>query len=260
MTYPFTRYVLLFFLFCSHHLASQVNTEKLRRQDSTQGVFVTLAASAGLVRGNSEYVAVSSTIRTDLVCEGSYHFVAGNYEMKESGAGKISNKGFLHARTIWGLSQLFSYEGFAQIQFNAFISLKNRDLLGSGLRLGIPPLKDENDADILRLHVGLGAMFEHEWYSTQPEALYFNRFRSTNYLSAWVKLNEVLSFTGVFYAQPLLSDVRDLRMIGEGSFMLHITSSLAMLVDVSWQYNSRPVSSVQRYDIEFRNGLSFSFP
>ncbi len=259
--HSYTSLIPAAFLLLSLHgtLFSQVNTEKLRRTDSTRGVFFSLGASAGLVRGNSEYFSLGGSLRNDLVGESSYHFIVGEYELKESGAGKISNKGFLHARTMWDVNELLAWEGFAQAQFNEFISLKNRGLVGTGMRLGIAALRGSDGQEVLRSFLGVGLMYEHERYATEPAEIEFSRLRSTNYLTVYLQLEHRVSLTGVFYAQPLMTDIGDHRFVAEASLGVGITSSISLLVDLAWNYNNRPVSSVKRYDLELTNGLMFTF-
>lgn len=239
---------------------SQVNTEKLRRSDSTTGVFFTTSLSLGIVRGNSEYVSVSGGARLDWNRRGNDNFIVADYQFKESQKGKIANKGFVHLRSIWELSALLSLEGFTQAQFNEFISLKNRDLIGAGARLHLLEATTEEDHDSFSLFCGIGAMFEHEQYDTRPEDTRFNRIRSTNYLTLnWLPKDGV-SWSLVTYVQPLIAEPEDYRVTAESSLEFALTEHFGFHVNASWRYHSRPVLAIKRYDLEIRNGITVSLP
>jgi hypothetical protein len=235
---------------------AQVNTEKLRSADSSRGMAISLSASTGLVRGNSEYFSFSTSGRSDLMLEDSYHFLVASYEMRESGAGKISNQGFAHLRGMWEVSDRLAVEGFTQIQYDQFISLKQRALAGSGLRIDLPIAADSAGQDVLRVYVGLGAMYEKERYDDDGSDVLFSRLRSTNYVSLNFALDSRVTLTAVAYAQPLFSDPANHRLVAEASLAVQLTTFLSLLVDIGWNYNSHPVGNIRRYDLELNNGLS----
>ena len=239
---------------------AQVNTEKLRRADSATGVFFNTSLSFGIVRGNSEYVSARGAARLDYARSGNDNFAVLDYEFKESQKGKIANKGFLHLRSIWEVSPVLFVEGFTQAEFNEFISLKNRDLLGGGIRLHLFDTENDEGRGILDLFLGMGAMFEHELYATSPADTRYNRIRSTNYLTLNWMPDEDMAFSLVGYVQPLIENPEDLRVTTESSLEFALSEAFHFHVSVSWRYHSRPVLSVKRYDFELRNGIRFSLP
>ena len=252
--------LLSVFVTASHSAIAQVNTEKLRRADSTTGVFFNTSLSFGIVRGNSEYVSVRGAARLDYARSENDNFAVLDYEFKESQSGKIANKGFLHLRSIWELSSVLSVEGFTQAEFNEFISLKNRDLIGAGARLHIFDTQDEAGRGILDLFLGVGAMFEHELYATAPADTRYNRIRSTNYLTVNWMPDEDAAFSLVGYVQPLIENPEDVRVTTESSLEFALTRAFHFHVSASLRYHSRPVLSVKRYDFELRNGIRLSLP
>jgi len=238
----------------------QINTEKLRRSDSLRGAFFSSGLSFGLVRGNSEFVSLSGDVRGDYICASSRHFLISSYAFKEAGKGKIANKGFLHGRTIWQTGASLALEGFAQAEFDEFLSLKNRDLLGGGVRWRALSIDSDEAAARLRIHLGIGAMYEHEEYDTSPADIRLDRLRSTNYLTLQWTPSEVATVTWVSYAQPLFENPEDLRLTAETSVEWRIASTLSFSVSMSWRYHSRPMTDVKRYDLEITNGIRFAVP
>jgi len=243
-----------------HAALAQVNTEKLRRADSTTGVLFNTSLSFGIVRGNSEYVSARGAARLDYARGGNDNFAVVDYEFKESQRGKIANRGFLHLRSIWQLSSSLFVEGFTQAEFNEFISLKNRDLLGGGMRLHLFDTEDDRGRGILDLFLGVGVMFEHELYATSPSETRFNRIRSTNYLTMnWMPDDDV-TFSLVGYVQPLIDNPEDVRLTSESSLEFALSEAFHFHVSASLRYHSRPVLSVKRYDFELRNGIRLALP
>ncbi len=251
---------ILFFFALTSGASAQVNTEKLRRADSSNGVFFSLGATLGLDRGNSNFVSASSGVRLDWARQGNDNFIVAQYEFKESDKGKITNKGFLHLRSMWTLTDLLTLEGFTQAEFNEFTSLENRDLLGGGTRWH--PLQAGSDKEGLsfELYVGIGVMYEYEKYATKPEEVIFDHLRSTNYLTLNAVLSENTLLRIVTYFQPIFRDPADFRFSNESSLEFSVTDALVFSVSASYRYNSRPVLNVKRYDLHVRNGVRLTLP
>jgi len=253
-------FTLTAFSLCVSFAHGQVNTERMRRFDSTRGAFYGFSVKAGMERGATEYVSVAGTTRLDIVADAAYHFGVARYDFKESGDGKIANKGFLHLRTMWDVTSILSLEGFVQAQYNEFLSLSNRNLLGAGGRWSFPAIRDEQGHDVLRLFIGTGAMFEHELYHPAQGSIQLDRVRLTNYLSLYIRSGERLNFTAIAYYQPLPTAFGDYRFIAESSLALAITKRIAWLVDCTYRYDSMPVARQSNYDFELANGISITLP
>jgi hypothetical protein len=253
-------FIFLLLTFLPLVLTAQVNTEKLRRADSTLGVFFTSGISLGLDRGNSEYVSASGALRLDWSRPANDNFIIAQYDFRESERGKISNRGFLHLRTMWELTRLLGIESFAQAEFNEFISLKNRELIGVGTRWHPLHISDSSSGLSMESFIGVGLMFEHEFYTTVPGDVIFDRLRSTNYLTLIFTFGGGTALQMVSYYQPLFSDPGDFRYVGDASLEFGVTRSLTFTVTASYRYNSRPVLDVRRYDLQLRNGIRVSLP
>ncbi len=239
---------------------AQVNTEKLRREDSATGAFFSAGISLGVDRGNSEFVSAAGGLRLDYAREANDNFIVTQYDFRESDKGKITNKGFLHARTMWTMSGLLTLEGFGQSEFNEFISLKNRNLLGGGSRWH-PLARASEDAPVsLELFLGVGLMYEHEYYSTSPNPVIHDRLRSTNYLTLNAAFGGNTALRIITYFQPVLSAPEDFRFSNETALEFKISRWLTFSVTSSYRYNSRPVLNVKRYDLQLRNGIRVTLP
>lgn len=257
---PMSKHALLLLLLLPAFLSAQVNTEKLRRDQAKPGLSFGAGLSAGIDRGNSEYVALTGDVRIDWTRDGNDNFVAAQYDFKESARGKISNRGFVHLRSMWELTALLTIEGFAQSEFNEFVSLRNRELLGAGTRWHLLQLGADSASLSLRATLGVGLMFEHEYYNTTPEDRRFDRLRSTNYLTVDFRFDDRSTLRAVTYYQPLPADPGDFRVVSETALGFAITRALTFTTTLSYRYNSRPVLDVREFDLHLRSGIRLSLP
>ncbi|MBR9978099.1 MAG: DUF481 domain-containing protein [Bacteroidetes bacterium] len=249
---------LLFFSSIPVH--SQVNTEKLRRSDAIKGVAFTSGFTLGLQKGNSDFVSAAVAARVDWVRSRNDNFLVLQYDFMESDAGKIANKGFLHLRSMWEVSALLSLEGFTQFEFNEFTSLTDRELLGGGIRLHFLAVGDDSAGASLNAYLGVGAMFEHEHYTTHPSDVVYDRLRSTNYLTLNSTFDSRTALRIIAYYQPLLQRIGDYRLISDASLEFRLTTALTFTLTTSYRYNSNPVLNVRQYDLHIRNGLRITLP
>ncbi len=252
----FFAVVALVLLVLSFPARAQVNTEKLRRADSTTGAFYSAGLSLGLDRGNSEFVAAAGGLRFDYARKGNDNFIVAQYDFKEARKGKITNKGFLHVRSMWGMSELLTLEGFAQSEFNEFISLKNRNLIGGGTRWHPLRPRGEHEGFGVEMYIGVGLMYEHEFYATTPDATVHDRLRSTNYLTLNAGGFGTASLQITTYFQPVLASPEDFRLSNETALVFSLSEWLTFSASLNYRYNSRPTLNVKRYDLQLRNGIA----
>ncbi len=253
-------FLLTILLILPHAVSAQVNTEKLRRSDSTTGFFFQAGTSLGLVRGNSEYVSADVDARIDFTREGNDNFLVGNYRFKESNKGKIANKGFLHARSMWETSETLTLEGFFQVEFNEFLSLNNRNLLGGGVRLHAVDLRGDDGKAIFDIFLGIGGMYEHELYVVAAANIRRDGFLATNYVTLIWQPRDGTALSVITYLQPSLEDVDDLRSTTDAALEFKILEHLFFNVQLSYRYHSRPMTRIKQYDLELSNGLRISLP
>lgn len=250
-------YLLFIITLCSDAVLPQVNTEKYRKEIDDEGFYSTIGIAAGLNKGNSDFVSVKGAMRFDYITEKADYFIVGNYEFKEGNDKKIVNKGFGHLRAIVELSDLMDIEFFAQKEFNQFILLKDRNLIGSGLRFNL--LDYKSDVTGLRLFLGIGGMYERESFNTKPSVLNTSIFRSTNYFTVDWKINSFVDFLWISYFQVDAKSITDHRFLTDMNLNFRITSNITFTASFNLRYDNLPVHSIKKYDLELINGISFSF-
>jgi len=248
---------IAFLMLCVYRLGqSQVNTESLRKSDLSPGFHNTAQFDFGMVSGNSEFLRLKSSFRSDYVSKKYYSFGVIQYQRGTKSQKKFINKGFIHLRSIRRLTDRFSGELFVQKEFDDFILLQDRSLVGIGLRSSIFQTDSTNRK--VRLFLGNGAMWEKEKLTTEPVPL-TKIIRSTNYLSLQTRLNDLVSFNFVGYYQASLERWRDYRVLVQSSLGFNLTKSFMFQTNFNLRFDNEPPGSIKKCDLELTNGLKFSF-
>lgn len=253
-----TFWITFFSIFLNIAFA-QVNTETLRNVEMQNGWYGMLSTSLGLQSGNSEYLQFKSSVRVDYLHNRYYSFLVFNYHRGSQAKELFVNKAFVHLRGTYAFYKNLILEVFGQTEFDDFIKLKDRNLLGSGLRIRIfKSDKFPNEKSKLHLFLGLGAMWEREELDAQ-QAIITDIFRSTNYVSFYWKIDERVTFNFINYYQRSLNDFnKDYRILLESNLGFYLTRSIIFTASIKYRYDSLPPSDVKNYDFELNNGISIT--
>ncbi len=239
---------------------AQINTEKFRKKSIEQGFSGYAGVEFGLNKGNSNYLSVNGNLRLDYLINKLDFFLVSNYEYKEGNGQKIIYQGFTHLRCVISLSGRIFLEFFTQKEFNDFISLNDRNLIGSGLRFNIlnrTPINDNSSS--VNIYLGIGAMFENEVYKIQPLEITNNLIRSTNYLDIYWKPDTLMKFSFVNYYQPYVSSIKNFRWLSDVNLKFFISRSFSFITHFTLRYDNQPVTKIKKYDFELTNGVSVQF-
>lgn len=255
MSYKLLCFVFL--IFVSAYVSAQVNTEVMRKGDD--GFSLGLKSLLSYQSGNTDKFSVSGGANIGYVGDFWYGFMAGNIGYSETSSVKDTWKGFGHVRggrklfTDW-----FSVELFAQKEFDEFLSLNDRNLLGGSLRF----YSSLVDGIGLDLYLGLGLMMENETfdYSSIGESDEGTTIlRSTNYLSISWKLNETLLFASTLYYQPAPEYFHNYRILLNSNLDVKIFKCFSFTTAVNFRYdNEPPVTVAEKYDVELNYGIKFN--
>jgi hypothetical protein len=232
--------------------AAQVNTETLRLGDPPEGLYGDLKADLAVKRGNTELLQLGGSGRT--------YYRAGVHTPLVFVRGAVGSEndeifeenGFVHARwTAMWLPRVGS-ELFGQIQYNAFIDLKFRALIGAGPRVLAV------QEDWVEVYFGTGYMLEHEVLdvpATEPHPRRTLNHRSTSYASVKVALAETLLLTNVAYFQPRWDRFQDFRALDELELQLDVNEYVAVVNTFSFRYDSEPPTTIRDFDLDLKVGV-----
>ena len=236
----------------------QVNTEAMRRSERPPGWYAALAADLGYVAGNSSLLKFKTNARLDHLTNLGHTFVVGQLQQGRKDDQVFINKGFLHLRGVRRLRATLAMEGFVQQEFNEFINLGSRSLLGGGIRWERGRAGDSTGA-FWKINLGMGAMWERE-EQTGQDAGVIQLLRSTNYLVLRWSPDKRLAMFSTTYFQVDLGNFSDYRILWDGGLQVALSRRLAFNVKVDLRYDSDPPSDVEQpYDMELTNGISYSF-
>lgn len=252
---------LIIFIF-TNPLFSQINTERYRMESEHLGFQFSNSLSFVLSKGNTDEIELGNNFRTDYFSQKMHYFSIVDYNYKTAGGIKARNNGFVHIRTVADLKHdIIMIEGFTQWQFDEFILLKNRWLIGSGLRINMSGwlFAIEEEEAALNVFVGSGLMYEYEDYSIEPLALY-RKLRSTNYLSLVWSISEHANMNLVNYYQPNVASISDFRFSSYLGFRIRLVGQLSIGLNVTYEHRSRVVGDKVPNDLKIRNTLTLNLP
>ncbi|MFQ3598458.1 MAG: DUF481 domain-containing protein [Chloroherpetonaceae bacterium] len=235
---------------------SQVNTEALMR-GTVLGFGTRLGVNFGFNSGNSTFFRWQLDARSDYRAKEFYTFLVGNLERGTANDAIFLFRGFVHYRAIWQRDTLLQPEFFVQREFNEFILLKDRVLFGSGIRLNLLYLQPTDTVMAFKLTLGIGAMWENERFTElNPET---KLLRSTNYIALLWRIVPRTSLQLIGYYQVDVKRPSDYRLLLDGLLTISITDKLAATVVLIYRYDNEPVLNVARFDLDLRNGFTYTF-
>jgi len=236
---------------------AQVNTESMRREWGGEGVHGQAGINVALQQGNSSYFRLGLGARVDYVADSFYTFLVANWQRRTDAGTLKQHDGFLHGRIVYALLPTVKPEVFAQKEFNDFIKLKDRTLLGASARLTLAEVN--TDTFLLSLHFGVGAMYEREVLDIEPTDERANLIRSTNYLTFAWRIRKQFTMTTTAYYQPAFNNPGDFRVLSNLSGTFSISDVLSFNVALSYRYDHHPPPAVKPYDLTISNGVTIGF-
>jgi hypothetical protein len=242
----------------------QVNTEKFRKHAKTEGFIFSVGFGFGFSGGNSDYVSADATARVDYNGKRNNAFLVGNFDYRESNRQKAVHKGFLHLRGIRPMTSKLALEGFLQQQFDQFLLLNDRKLIGSSLRIRTMDFISAKDTITgLSSYLGLGIMYEREIYNVgveTEELVKKEPLRITSYLTFDYAISERINCWAVGYFQPKVDRLDNFKTVLETGMEIWIIGRLFFTFDLGYRFISEPVGDVKKYDLVIKNGLRVTIP
>jgi hypothetical protein len=247
----------------------QVNAEVLRPNLFRAGLSGGLDGSLALARGNIELLDLGgagriqyqtlhpATSSAALPFVAQRVFLAANGRFAERSGTPFISQGFVHARWTGMWHPRLGSDLFAQYQFNEFLRLTGRAILGAGLRAELV-----HDATFM-VWGGTGYLFEYDRISVLPGAsdppeTYEHRL--TNYLTArLVVVADQIWIQSTTYLQPRLDQPKDYRALTELELLIKLSEALALGTTLSLLYDSAPPTGVLGSDLRLYSVFRASF-
>jgi putative salt-induced outer membrane protein YdiY len=251
--------IVTFIMIFNNEIIAQVNTESIRKENLEKPFGVSLNFDGTLVKGNSNYSKLKTGLRIDFQKNKTYLFTVGEYHLGLKDDSRFIQKGFGHLRGIRNLHRRIGIELFCQKEFNEFISLKDRNLAGGGLRIGL--LLPDSTRTIMKdisIQMGNGIMWENEVIDAIPE-IETHIARSTNYLSLLWNIDKRLMLDIVVYCQFDVANFSDYRVLTQNTLTFNITKYVTFRSGFNLRYDNEPPATIEKYDLELNSGFGISF-
>ena len=239
-------------------LQGQVNTEAMRSEDNSDSFTNQFNMEMGYEKANTEVLELAAEYRLDYVKQENLHsFIVINLENgyeQENDLPKniITNKGFAHLRITKDLFTNYQMEVFTQYEFNEFLLLNDRYLLGTGLRIGL------QKSELSSTYIGIGLMVEKETYNIDAEDEKI-LLRSTNYIKDNIILTSNIDWSNTAYFQIASADLNDYRILYNGGLDFYVNESFAFTIELNYRYDNDPQGNLGSSYIQISNGVSFIF-
>ncbi len=255
----FIATLLLLILITEGTALATVNIETIRREKEVEGFSNSLSLKLGYIKGNTNIRNAETRLRSDYLSGKRHFFLAASHKRGEKDEERYLDKGFAHLRLINELSERLSGEIFLQKEYNEFTFLKDRELAGAGLRVALVQGEEKEDQNSsASIYLGIGVIWEQEVLDLSPDEE-TEIYRSTNYISCRLKVNDTTTMAATSYYQPDMDDSSDYRVLFDGTLAFKITKRLSFTFDVNYRFDNEPPAGVKKYDTEITNGISLNF-
>lgn len=234
---------------------TQVNTESIRSNLLENGTFNKINVDFDYDNIDSnEFLNIKLGYRFDIISPNYTAFIQLKYENGYKNADGIrdviNNKGFCHIRYTKEIIKNYFFETFTQYEFNDFLKIEDRYLLGLGTRIKFDFIKNNP------IYLGLGIMNEIEKYDSDEDK---NLIRSTNYISNNTKINDKITLSNIIYFQLDLADANDFRVLYDASINLETIKNLYLNFGINYRYDNDPHEDFSQSYTQLLSGISYNF-
>jgi len=244
-----TNIILPSILLFSSLIFCQVNTEAMRTDNLSPGIHQKMDMSFSYIGSeNSEIIFLRGYYRINYQSQSDWsgHFITKYDRAFEKSEDDFTNKGFGQLRAVKQVFPRIQAESFLQKEFNYFIDLENRELIGCGLRFN--PFK--------KFFIATGVMHEEEVYQNEEEQ---NFMKSTSYINYSVQPMEKVTIENVLYYQFKLEAMDNYRILWDGTLSFQGSNWLSFYLRYNYRYDISEIHQDGISYFEITNGLGFHF-
>ncbi|MCL6218066.1 DUF481 domain-containing protein [Zunongwangia pacifica] len=234
--------------------AQLVNIETKRIQSDS--IRFVLNADFGFNHSNNDGVSVNqieASLTTQIRSKDlkKTYLLLGNYNLVDADEGNLQNSWFLHGRFNYKIHKIIRLEAFVQGQYNQLLVVRQRNLIGAGLRLNWISRKNFTG------HLGNSYMYEMEQSDTIGSTMY--NHRNSTYVSfSYTSASRNFILTNTFYYQPLYKDLSDYRLLEQFRFDFPLNRWLKFFAIYDYYFDSKTPLNTREYTSKLQMGLGIS--
>ena len=246
--------IIIGYLFCIGF--SQVNTEAMR-EDSDKKLTNSFTFNYNLEQSDLKVEELGADYRLSYDPHSKFKsFIVLNYESEIAEETKDNaltfSKGFIHARMTKYLFKKLYGELFIQNEFNDFLYIDKRILVGSVARFKFDNILSNP------IFIGIGIMDENEDYTVLLEPSK-HLIRSTNYIKTTFNVMENITWDNTGYFQFAISENDDYRILFDSSLECMINKFIFLSVVLNYRYDSMPHGDLGTSYYQIENGITINF-
>ena len=220
------------------------------------GVSGEVAGALDTKRGNTETDNYSAAFELQYDSNASYlvwGMITAAYG--EASGVKNTNNVYAHIRYIENIQgQRLAEEVFSQLEEDEFKSIRDRILLGAGLRARVLRPKEGWGG----LFLGVGAFLEYVGYSTGVDPAERN-LRFNSYIAYSLDMQNDSKFILGGYYQPKVNEVSDYLSSVAASLEVQIYRQLYLGFQAVYSHDSKPAIGVKEDDFSQKTMLKYKF-
>jgi hypothetical protein len=249
----YTLFLLIFLPCCNTLPAQVVNIEEERitgTNDSTYW-YGYLRGSASLAKVKQQSLQLQGQTKVQFKRDPHLVLILLNLNLLRAGGNDFSRQAFAHLRYNYKLSNVWTWEVFAQLQTSPLQQLQQRSLMGAGPRWRLFKSADGRQ----RAYLGAAWLWEQNVF-TEP-ARTQSWHRSSNYVSVTFRVGKQNALIGTTYWQPVWGLIRNYRLSTEWLLKVALTRKLSLTVDFSYGIDKNLPAGAPAETYALRNGISW---
>jgi len=176
----------------------------------------------------------------------------GEYNGVES-----NNKAYSHIRYIHSLfNQNITYEMYGQLQYDKFKLIKNRTLLGSGLRYKKCGffVKDSD-----KIFIGVGAFNEYIKYLESENIATEHNIRANLYIAYVLNFMDKNELSYLLYFQPIVNNNANYAITNAFQLKVQLYENLYLNININYSNDTTVPDSVNNENFSQVTSLSYDF-
>jgi hypothetical protein len=234
---------------------AQVNIEKYNNLNSANGVISKISVYFNSKTGNTDIQEFGLDSRLSYMGEGLHTLMIGQGSLGWKDGKQYSNNALIHLRFLKEFQSIISPEVFTQIDYDKKRLLLFRSLVGGGVRFSL--FKDS----LASFNYGSSYMFEYEKLDLPENSNHLNQTynsRWNNYISYSNFISSNSRFSLAVYFQPRFDKFNDFRILSENFISVNISSKLAISLNFSLRYDSKPPDTIKNFDTNISMGITIN--
>lgn len=173
-----------------------------------------------------------------------------NYNLLKAGNNDFLNSAFAHLRYNYNLTDSWVWEVYGQMQTNRLILIRNRNLVGTGLRKRLLLSADKRS----RLYLGASWMWERNEFLEEPRQLSWNRL--STYISVSLRPpDSKIAFVATNYWQPVVGLIKNYRFLSDWALVMPIHRKLNFTLNFTFTREIGLPEGAPVETVNWRNGL-----